>query len=134
MKFLTGVLNSDLIAFWLKNKGKMQGSNYQVDKAPLKGIPLPLISLEKQQPFIILVNQILTTKKANPQADTTTLERKIDVLVYQLYGLTWDEVQVVENSSVHAALPVNEVAYTQWLERYQKDGTLPSEKEMEHMA
>ena len=134
MKFLTGVLNSDLIAFWLKNKGKMQGSNYQVDKAPLKGIPLPLISLEKQQPFIILVNQILTTKKANPQADTTTLERKIDVLVYLLYGLTWDEVQVVENSSVHAALPVNEVAYTQWLERYQKDGTLPSEKEMEHMA
>ena len=134
MKFLTGVLNSDLIAFWLKNKGKMQGSNYQVDKAPLKGIPLPLISLEKQQPFIILVNQILTTKKANPQADTTTLERKIDVLVYLLYGLTWDEVQVVENSSVHAALPVNEVAYTQWLERYQKDGTLPSEEEMEHMA
>lgn len=41
MKFLTGLLNSKLVAFWLRHKGKMQGENYQVDKEPLLGIPLP---------------------------------------------------------------------------------------------
>lgn len=40
LKFLTGLLNSKLIAFWLKHKGKMQGNNYQIDKEPLMNIPL----------------------------------------------------------------------------------------------
>ncbi len=41
---------------------------------------------------------ILTSKKANPQADTTALEAKIDQLVYALYGLTDEEIQIVEES------------------------------------
>ncbi|WP_039954549.1 TaqI-like C-terminal specificity domain-containing protein [Brachyspira hampsonii] len=40
LKYLTGILNSKLIAFWLRNKGKMQGSNYQIDKEPLLNIPI----------------------------------------------------------------------------------------------
>ena len=134
MKFLTGVLNSQLVAFWLRHKGKMQGNNYQVDKEPLQGIPLPVVDLKNQQPIIALVDKILAAKKADPRADTGAWETEIDILVYLLYGLTWDEMQIVENSSVQAALPVNESTYTKWLERYQKDGTLPSEEEMEHMA
>ena len=40
-KYLVGVLNSKLVAFWLKHRGKMQGTNYQIDKQPLlKAIPL----------------------------------------------------------------------------------------------
>jgi len=38
-----------------------------------------------QQPFINLVNQILSAKKKNPGADTAELEREIDKLVYGLY-------------------------------------------------
>lgn len=37
---LTGLLNSRLVAFWLRFRGKMQGSLYQVDKEPLMSIPL----------------------------------------------------------------------------------------------
>jgi hypothetical protein len=40
MRALTAILNSTLIAFWLRRRGKMQGDQYQVDKAPLTGIPL----------------------------------------------------------------------------------------------
>ena len=74
MKFLTGLLNSKLVAFWLRHKGKMQGENYQVDKEPLLGIPLPSATPEQQQPIIALVDKILAAKKANPQADTSTEE------------------------------------------------------------
>ena len=34
LKYLTTLLNSKLIAFWLRFKGKMQGNNYQIDKEP----------------------------------------------------------------------------------------------------
>lgn len=100
MKFLTGVLNSLLIAFWLRNKGKMQGSNYQVDKEPLLGIPLPHIDDSEQQPIISLVDQILAAKKTNPQADTSRIEKEIDRRVYELYGLTEDEIKIVEGNSL----------------------------------
>ena len=99
MKFLTGVLNSKLIAFWLKNKGKMQGSNYQVDKEPLLSIPLPNpknILEAQQQKIIAIVDQILAIKKSDSSADTTALESQIDQLVYKLYNLTDEEIKIVE--------------------------------------
>lgn len=40
VKYLTAILNSKLVAFWLKHKGKMQGNNYQIDKEPLLNIPI----------------------------------------------------------------------------------------------
>jgi hypothetical protein len=51
-----------------------------------------------QQPVISLVDQILSGKKENPQADTGTPEREIDRLVYELYGLTNEEIRIVEGN------------------------------------
>ena len=99
MKFLTGLLNSKLVAFWLKHKGKMQGANYQVDKEPLLAVPLPKPdTLDKniEMNVINLVDKILTTKKQNPETDTSALEAEIDQLVYQLYGLTEQEIAIIE--------------------------------------
>ena len=98
MKFLTGLLNSTLVAFWLRHKGKMQGNNYQVDKEPLQNMPLPIVEISKQQPIIDLVDKILAAKKANPQTDTTELEEQIDKAVYKLYDLTPDEIAIVKGS------------------------------------
>lgn len=57
LKYLTALLNSKLIAFWLRNKGKMQGNNYQIDKEPLLEIPIALS--DKQQIIATLVDYIL---------------------------------------------------------------------------
>jgi len=43
--------------------------------------------------------QILTSKQKDPNADTSALEGQIDQMVYNLYGLTEDEIKIVENSS-----------------------------------
>ena len=89
LKYLTGVLNSTLVAFWLKHKGKMQGENYQVDKEPLMDIPLPANPTTTQQNQIAdLVDKILAAKQSDREADTSKLEREIDKLVYALYGIT----------------------------------------------
>jgi adenine-specific DNA-methyltransferase len=94
-KYLTGLLNSKLIAFWLKNKGKMQGDNYQLDKEPLLQIPIYQPTDEQQQLLISLVEQIFSAKKEDTAADTTELEQKIDALVFHLYGLTESEMLTV---------------------------------------
>jgi low affinity Fe/Cu permease len=53
----------------------------------------------KQQPIISLVEQIISAKGGNSAADTTALERKIDELVYELYGLTEEEIGIVERKN-----------------------------------
>ena len=132
IKYILALLNSSVLNFRYKSIGKQTGKgSFEFFPNGVGKLPIPFASGDSQKQIISIVDRILAAKKVNPQADTSALERKIDVLVYLLYGLTWNEVQVVENSSVHAALPVNEVAYTKWLERYQKYGTLPSEEEME---
>ena len=97
-KYLTGLLNSRLVAFWLKHKGKMQGTNYQIDKQPLLAIPLISPPSEEQVPIATLVDQILAAKHTDPEADISSLEDEIDKLVYELYNLTEGEIAIVERS------------------------------------
>ena len=49
--------------------------------------------------IITLVNDILQTKRLNSEADTSSLEREIDQRVYQIYGLTDDEIAIVEGKN-----------------------------------
>ena len=42
------------------------------------------------------LTKVLEKKKADSEADTSTWEAEIDKLVYELYGLTEEEVKVVE--------------------------------------
>ena len=60
-KYLLAFLNSTICRFWLKNKGKMQGDCYQVDKEPLQNIPIP--ECPDQQPFIDLADKMLSLNK-----------------------------------------------------------------------
>lgn len=57
---------------------------------------MPKISIKEQQPFITLVDRILAAKQQAPAADLSALERQIDLMVYTLYGLTDDEVQIID--------------------------------------
>jgi len=61
--------------------------------------PSELIAKKISPPLIPLVSQILSLKKENPAADTSALEREIDALVYELYGLTEAEIGVIEQIS-----------------------------------
>ena len=46
--------------------------------------------------IVELIDLIIVSKKTNPQTNTGTLEYQIDLLVYRLYGLTYDEVLIVD--------------------------------------
>ncbi|EOW3815765.1 Eco57I restriction-modification methylase domain-containing protein [Campylobacter coli] len=100
VKYLTAILNSKLVAFWLKHKGKMQGNNYQIDKEPLLNIPIVDTNSKNKKladELINLVDEILKAKEQDKNANTQELENKINSLVYKLYNLTEDEIKIIEN-------------------------------------
>ncbi|EOD7284798.1 Eco57I restriction-modification methylase domain-containing protein [Campylobacter coli] len=100
VKYLTAILNSKLIAFWLKHKGKMQGNNYQIDKEPLLNIPIVDTNSKNKKladELINLADEILKAKEQDKNANTQELENKINSLVYKLYNLTEEEIKIIEN-------------------------------------
>ncbi|EOI3626615.1 Eco57I restriction-modification methylase domain-containing protein, partial [Campylobacter coli] len=98
VKYLTAILNSKLIAFWLKHKGKMQGNNYQIDKEPLLNIPIVDTNSKNKKladELINLADEILKAKEQDKNANTQELENKINSLVYKLYNLTEEEIKII---------------------------------------
>lgn len=96
-KFLVALLNSKVVTFWLKNKGKMQGSNFQIDKEPL--LDLPLLSPDKQREgrIVALVDMILKSK-VKGKTDIEPIETEIDKMIYDLYELSAQEIEVIEDN------------------------------------
>ena len=65
----------------------------------LADFPLPKQRKENAADIAKLVKQILAVKQKSPDADTGPLEREIDQQVYALYGLTPEEIKIVEEAS-----------------------------------
>jgi len=97
---ILGILNSRLTSFWFVHKfGKMQRNTFPQFKVnELANFPLPKSRYKKQADIVVLVKQILAEKKCDPKADSTVLEDKIEQMVYELYGLTAEEIEIVEGS------------------------------------
>lgn len=77
------------------------------------------------------MKSITSEKQKASEKDTTFLEQQIDILVYLLYGLTYEEIMIVENTEDGGPLSITKATYTTWLDRYKDKGVLPSEEEME---
>ena len=91
IKYLWGARYSDNKKLFPKIKG------YQ-----LRELPIPNVGKEQQDIITSKVEQVLAIKEDAPDADTSALEREIDKLVYRLYGLTDDEIAIVEKASARA--------------------------------
>ena len=99
-KALLGILNSKM-GWWLISKFCTQIQNgYQLIWKYFGQIPIPSTSPSQQQPIIALVDKILAAKKLDSRADTGAWVAEIDFLVYKLYGLSYDEVLVVDPKTI----------------------------------
>jgi restriction endonuclease S subunit len=98
LKYLIAFLNSKFINFAFLKFYQGGGIEGEITLQAIENIPLIEIPIPDQQPFIDKVEQILSLKKDNPEADTTALEREIDEMVYALYGLSEEEIGIVERS------------------------------------
>ena len=93
LRVILGILNSSYGTILLKD---IRGGDINIGPEHLRNIPIAPATQEQQRPIINLVDTILAAKRTDPNADTTSEERQIDRLVYHLYGLTYDEVLIVD--------------------------------------
>ena len=93
-KYLLGLMNSKLVHFYLDNiVSKVRGGYFSMSKSYVQTTPIAGESKEVEQK----VEEILSIKSRNPQADTSNLESQIDQLVYQLYDLSAEEIAIIED-------------------------------------
>ena len=94
-KFLLGYMNSKLMYFLFEMiLPKLRGDFYEPSYVFLKEFPVP----KPSKGIGNKSEKILSLKKETPEADTTKLEAEIDQMVYELYGLTEEEIAIVEES------------------------------------
>nr|NQU91620.1 Eco57I restriction-modification methylase domain-containing protein [Bacteroidota bacterium] len=84
------ILNSNLLDWFFRKTS----TNNHVMGYEIKQLPFPKKIKKITKPFITRVEKILSLKKQNK--DTSAIEKEIDVLVYKLYELTYDEVKIID--------------------------------------
>ena len=97
--WILGLLNSKAIFwFYTKTSTQIRGGFVRFIAQYVSQIPIP--SIKPGQKVLIgkIVNQILDTKRTDPNADVSELENEIDQIVYLLYDLTPEEIAIVEEA------------------------------------
>ena len=95
IKYLTALLNSRLhIRELLNNSPKTGMGDVIISVQALNPLLVHKPNENTAKPFETLVDKIIAKKECSE--DTTTEERQIDIMVYKLYELTYDEVKIVE--------------------------------------
>ena len=115
-KYLLGILNSNLLKFQLKNIcDKVQGGFYRLKIIYVKQLSIKIIDennkieIKFKDEIINLVSQLLQLNEEKQQATLQSkteqiqnriayCEGRINEIVYQLYGLTAEEIALVEGA------------------------------------
>ena len=100
--FLAGYCNSKMFMFFYDQffgALRMSGGYYQFQSPQLRIVPVRKPDKTTDKAVERLVDRILAAKQQDAAVDTTALEREIDQLVYALYGLTPEEIQIVESAA-----------------------------------
>lgn len=101
LKIYCALLNSKVASFFVNfnyHSLKMSGGYLNINNEIISSIPFPIFTESGRNKIIYIVNQILSIKKKNQSADISALEKEIDKLVYELYGLTAEKIRIIEEN------------------------------------
>lgn len=92
------IFNSKLATFYHFNHSPKatKGAFPKILIQDIKDFPIPIVTKEQQEPIVTLAGEIMAAKESAQKTNTDALEKQIDLLVYKLYGLSYDEVLVVD--------------------------------------
>jgi hypothetical protein len=96
---LLAILNSNVASFYIKTK--YSSSSYcggiTFTKDMINQMPVPY-KKEMESAIINKVKDIIRYKTENSIYDTSVMESDINSLVYQLYGLSEEDIKIIEQS------------------------------------
>ncbi|MCX7998646.1 MAG: Eco57I restriction-modification methylase domain-containing protein, partial [Leptospiraceae bacterium] len=114
LKFLLGIINSKLVKYFWKKKNSDEKKQFpKIKKEALLSLPIPVIDFQnkvqktKHDTIVKYVEEILSLYEEKNQVQVphvlSQLQQKIDYyeksineIVYEIYGLTKEEIQIVE--------------------------------------
>jgi hypothetical protein len=97
LKYLLALLNSKLLDYIYNKKFKSTKTVFsEIQARSVGNLPIPKISQKDQKLFFDKAQEIIDLKKDDPGNETRALEKEIDQKVYELFGLTEEEVGIVE--------------------------------------
>jgi adenine-specific DNA-methyltransferase len=104
LKYLLGILNSKLYYIWLYHKGKRKGETLELFQIPLSEIPILKAKKDEQINIANIVDKILDITNSenylNSEIKLSAVkdyEKQIDVMIYKLYDLTYQEVKTIDS-------------------------------------
>ena len=103
-RYVLGLLNSRFVSWLYVNSSAIATKDdfRQTTLSELRELPLPVVPAKQQERVVKLVDEMLRKKAKNHDEDTSRLDEQIDELVYDLYGLTREEVTAVQLNSAAA--------------------------------
>ena len=127
IKYLCCVLNSKIGHYILSKTAPRTGTgDLLISVQAINPMRVPI-------PSMIYKNELERLLEIQSVKYSDSTQAKIDILVYLLYGLTYDEVKVVENTfPIEKRLNLDKLTYTKWFK--EKDVAFPNERELEQMV
>ncbi|MBI4738332.1 N-6 DNA methylase [Candidatus Woesearchaeota archaeon] len=109
LKYLLGILNSKLIAFYFSKMiatGTLQGTYTGIYPEDIRSIPIKHLAKSEQESLITLVDSIRslhktlrhTPENSQNKEEIKKTDSEIDAIVYKLYGITESEKKIIEES------------------------------------
>ena len=96
--YCLAILNSRVSLWFAKQVfATKEGGFFDFEPRYCTQFPIPVAPPEKKKPVEHLVDRILMAKQGDAGAEVSALEREIDQLVYALYGLTPEEIKLIED-------------------------------------
>jgi serine phosphatase RsbU (regulator of sigma subunit) len=96
-KYLLGILNSNITKYIVtQSAATRQGGFLEFKPMYIEKVPIP--EKDRERRIEEYVNSILSKLQENPDEDVIELEHKINEQVYRLYGLTEEEIRIVEGA------------------------------------
>ena len=103
LKYILALLNSNLYYIWLYNQGKRKGNLFELYQKPLSEIPIKKADENIQNKFVSVVDKILAITQTDDylenqekQNAVKEYEKQIDIMVYKLYDLTYEEIITID--------------------------------------
>ena len=96
LRYLLACMNSKVVDFYYKKKFSTKKTDAfpEIQTYLYEQLPIPTASDNVQSNIESLVDDILDANKN--ETSTTEMEQEIDRIVYHLYGLTYDEVLIID--------------------------------------
>ncbi|MBR0098998.1 MAG: Eco57I restriction-modification methylase domain-containing protein [Treponema sp.] len=91
-KYLLALMNSKLINWYFR----CFSTNSNVNGYEVESFPVPNASKSKKNVIVSFVDQILQAKENDLLIDTKDIEKQIDNEIYEIYGLSPSEIQIIE--------------------------------------